>query len=115
MISLLISINYTSIRIFISNIPRLECSGISFAATCFLCDCGMIAAHGGNGVAHVDRKCLRWSCSEYRISICIAGANRVFELLDEPAETEEGYVTLVNAETIDGKVQEGDSYSNGER
>ena len=36
----------------------------------------------------------------------IAGANRVFELLDEPAETEEGYVTLVNAETIDGKVQE---------
>lgn len=36
----------------------------------------------------------------------IAGANRVFELLDEPAETDEGYVTLVNAETIDGKVQE---------
>lgn len=36
----------------------------------------------------------------------IAGANRVFELLDEPVETDEGYITLVNAETIDGKVQE---------
>ena len=36
----------------------------------------------------------------------VAGANRVFELLDEPAETDEGYVTLVNAETIDGNVQE---------
>ena len=36
----------------------------------------------------------------------VAGANRVFELLDEPAETDKGYVTLVNSETIDGQVQE---------
>ena len=36
----------------------------------------------------------------------VAGANRVFELLDEPAETDKGYVTLVSSETIDGQVQE---------
>jgi len=36
----------------------------------------------------------------------VAGANRVFEMLDEPAETDEGYVTLVSSETIDGQVQE---------
>ena len=36
----------------------------------------------------------------------VAGANRIFELLDEPVETDEGYVTLVSSETIDGEVQE---------
>lgn len=36
----------------------------------------------------------------------VAGANRVFEMLDEPTETDEGYVTLVSSETIDGQVQE---------
>ena len=36
----------------------------------------------------------------------VAGANRVFELLDEPAETDKGYVTLVSSETIDGQIQE---------
>lgn len=36
----------------------------------------------------------------------VAGANRIFELLDEPVETDEGYVTLVSSEKIDGQVQE---------
>ncbi len=37
----------------------------------------------------------------------MAGAERVFSLMDEPAETDEGYVTLVNAiETPDGGVTE---------
>lgn len=36
----------------------------------------------------------------------VAGANRVFEMLDEPTETDEGYVTLVSSETNDGQVQE---------
>ena len=36
----------------------------------------------------------------------VAGANRIYELLDEPVETDEGYVTLVSSETVDGQVQE---------
>ena len=36
----------------------------------------------------------------------IAGANRIFELLDEDVEKDEGYVTLVNSEMIDGQIQE---------
>ena len=32
----------------------------------------------------------------------LAGAERIFEVLDEPVETDEGYVTLVNA-TVDGE------------
>jgi len=31
------------------------------------------------------------------IVLALAGAERIFELLDEPSETDEGYVTLVNA------------------
>lgn len=36
----------------------------------------------------------------------VAGAGRIFELLDEPVEKDEGYVTLVNSEMVDGEIQE---------
>ena len=36
----------------------------------------------------------------------LAGASRVFELLDEEPELDEGYVTLVNVKEIDGKLVE---------
>lgn len=32
------------------------------------------------------------------IIMALAGAERIFELMDEPAETDEGYVTLVSAQ-----------------
>ncbi len=40
------------------------------------------------------------------VIMALAGADRVFKLLDEPAETDEGYVTLVNARINDGKIEE---------
>ena len=36
----------------------------------------------------------------------LAGASRVFELMDEAEETDEGYVTLVNVRDIDGVIAE---------
>ena len=36
----------------------------------------------------------------------LAGAQRIFQLLDEKPETDEGYVTLVNAKEVDGKLVE---------
>ncbi len=36
----------------------------------------------------------------------LAGAQRVFELVDEQPEQDEGYVTLVNAKEVDGKLVE---------
>ena len=36
----------------------------------------------------------------------LAGAGRIFELLDEPAEADEGYVTLVNAREENGELVE---------
>lgn len=38
--------------------------------------------------------------------MAIAGAERIFEYLDEKAETDEGYVTLVNAKEVNGNITE---------
>jgi ATP-binding cassette subfamily B protein len=40
------------------------------------------------------------------IVMALAGANRIFELLDEKSEVDEGYVTLVNAVEVDGRLVE---------
>lgn len=40
------------------------------------------------------------------IVMAMAGAERIFRLLDEPVEVDEGYVTLVNALEKDGKLTE---------
>ncbi len=40
------------------------------------------------------------------VIMALAGASRIFELLDEPSETDDGYVTLVNAEMKDGELKE---------
>ena len=40
------------------------------------------------------------------IIMALAGAERIFELLDEPSEEDNGYVTLVNAKKVDGKLTE---------
>ena len=42
------------------------------------------------------------------IVMALAGAERIFALLDEKSEEDNGYVTLVNAELIDGKLTETD-------
>ena len=40
------------------------------------------------------------------IVMALAGASRIFELLDSEKEVDDGYVTLVNAVEIDGKIEE---------
>ena len=40
------------------------------------------------------------------VAMALAGAERIFKLIDEPAEEDEGYVTLVNAKEIDGQLVE---------
>ena len=43
------------------------------------------------------------------IVMALAGADRIFRLMDEPPEADEGYVTLVNAEELpDGSLREAD-------
>lgn len=40
------------------------------------------------------------------IVMALAGADRIFKLMDTTVETDEGYVTLVNAKTENGKLTE---------
>jgi len=40
------------------------------------------------------------------IVMAMAGAGRIFELMDEQPEVDDGYVTLVNAKMVDGKLTE---------
>lgn len=40
------------------------------------------------------------------VVMALAGASRIFELMDEVSESDEGYVTLVNAKTENGKIRE---------
>lgn len=40
------------------------------------------------------------------IAMALAGAERIFELIDEKVEEDDGYVTLVNAKEEDGKIVE---------
>ncbi len=42
------------------------------------------------------------------IAMALAGAERIFELMDESAEDDNGYVTLVNAKIQDGNITETD-------
>ena len=45
------------------------------------------------------------------IIMAIAGAKRIFELMDEEPEVDDGYVTLVNAEINNGKIKETNKYT----
>ncbi len=45
------------------------------------------------------------------IVMALAGAERVFELLDEKPEEDNGYVTLVNAKKVNGKIEETESHT----
>lgn len=40
------------------------------------------------------------------IVTALAGASRIFDFMDEHPETDDGYVTLVNAEEVDGELRE---------
>lgn len=42
------------------------------------------------------------------VVMALAGAERIFDLLDEKDEIDEGYVKLVNANIVDGKITESD-------
>ena len=46
------------------------------------------------------------------IIMALAGAERIFKLLDEPAEEDNGYVTLVNAKKVNGEIVECEEETN---
>jgi len=45
------------------------------------------------------------------IIMALAGAERIFKLIDTKPEEDNGYVTLVNAKKVDGKIEEAEEYT----
>ena len=45
------------------------------------------------------------------VIMALAGASRIFKLMDQEPEVDNGYVTLVNAKKVDGKIEETEEYT----
>ena len=76
----------------VANVPNLSISGIAFEISIIIPFLNMTKQFTGN-INHVSQQI-------NAIVMGMAGASRIFALMDEANETDEGYVTLVNA-TID--------------
>ena len=74
----------------LSGVQNLSISGLPLDITVVVPFLGLVRQFTGN--------CNQLSQQLNSIVMASAGATRVFELVDEPAETDDGYVTLVNAE-----------------
>ncbi len=81
--------------------PNLSISGLAFSVSIAVSFLGMTKQFSGN-ISQVSNQL-------NSIIIGLAGADRVFSLIDEEPEVDDGYVTLVNAEIADdGTITESD-------
>ncbi len=91
--------------LLLSNAPNLSFSGLGFSISIVVPFLNMTKQFAGN-VSQVSNQV-------NAVVMGLAGAQRVFALIDEQAETDEGYVTLVNAkETADGQLIECEERTN---
>ena len=81
-----------------SNIPNLSFSGLPFSIAVVVPFLGMSRQFAGN-IQQISPQI-------NSIVMGLAGANRIFEMLDEEPETDEGYVTLVNVVEKNGQIIE---------
>ena len=86
----------------LTDIPNLSISGLAFDITIIIPFLNMSRQFAGN-INNLSQQM-------NSIAMASAGAGRVFALLDEPRETDEGYVTLVNVNVAeDGSITESES------
>ena len=84
--------------LLLSGIPNVSFGGEEFAIALLVPFLNMTKQFTGN-VSQVSHQI-------NSVIMGLAGASRVFELLDEETETDDGYVTLVNVKEIDGMLVE---------
>ena len=88
----------------LGNVPNVSLSGLPFSIDIVVPFLGMCKQFTGNinGLSQQINS----------LVMALAGAERIFSLMDEPAETDDGYVTLVDAEIgPDGSVTEADHHT----
>lgn len=79
-------------------VPNLAISGLPFSIAVVVPFLGMSRQFAGN-IQQISPQI-------NSIVLGLAGAERVFELMDEESETDEGYVELVNAKKVNGEIVE---------
>ena len=85
--------------LLLSGAPNLSISGLAFSISIVVPFLNMTKQFSGN-VSQVSNQI-------NSIVMGLAGTQRIFALIDEQPETDEGYVTLVNAkEGADGTLEE---------
>lgn len=80
------------------NVPNLSFSGLPFSIAVIVPFLGMSRQFAGN-IQQISPQI-------NSIVIGLAGAERIFNMMDEEPETDDGYVTLVNAKTVNGELVE---------
>ena len=79
-------------------VPNLSISGLPFSIAVVVPFLGMSRQFAGN-IQQISPQI-------NSIVLGLAGEERVFELMDEESETDEGYVELVNAKKVNGEIVE---------
>lgn len=83
----------------VTNFPNIGIAGLAFSIDIIIPFLNMTKQFTGN-INQVSQQI-------NSIAMALAGAQRIFSLMDEAPETDDGYVTLVNAEILpDGTVKE---------
>lgn len=80
------------------NVPNVGLSGIAMGVSIVVPFLNMTKQFSGN-VSQVSQQV-------NSVVMAMAGASRIFELIDQEPEVDEGYVTLVNAKEVDGQIVE---------
>ncbi len=82
----------------LTKVPNLSISGLAFGISIVVPFLNMTRQFSGN-INQVSQQL-------NAVIMGLAGANRIFQLLDEPVEADDGLVTLVNAREQDGELVE---------
>ncbi len=84
--------------LLLTNAPNLSISGLGLGISIVVPFLNMTKQFSGN-VSQVSNQV-------NSVVMGLAGAQRIFSLIDEEPEPDEGYVTLVNAKEVNGKIVE---------
>ena len=84
--------------LLLSNVPNFSISGMAFSISIVVPFLNMTKQFAGN-IGQVSQQI-------NPVVMGLAGAERIFELMDQEPETDEGYVTLVNAREENGQLVE---------
>ncbi len=91
--------------LLLENVPNVSISGLAFSISIVVPFLNMTKQFCGS-ISQVSNQL-------NSVVMGIAGLNRIFDLIDEEPETDEGYVTLVNArEKADGTLEECEERTN---